>query len=634
MWSLYQEDQLLEPLIFSNGKSQEDIVNEVKNAVDEGFKLIFIKGVCGTGKSAIALNLARDFGKTSIVVPIKSLQEQYIKDYTDKKHILKKDNKNKLKISSILGRKNFKCKFLEEKPIQIKTPETDSKLTDIFEGTRPKQEDDKSSNNNLIPCKIEIKEKNVNVIKDYIRENDSVKLSNFSSINEVKRMSIAPVCPYWSPILPQEYDVKRFQDVYKRKYTGLDGTEFTIYQRKPGCEYYEQYNSYVDSDVIIFNSLKYKLETLMNRKPQTELEIIDECDEFLDSFTNQERISVNRLIFALNTTFPENDEIKKILDELTDITNIIKRLYNDNKDIEEINDSAVGDLIDTILANKTLLEDLEIEESNYLFHLIEVARIFQEFLNETFFTVEKNDNDLVINIVTTNLEKRFAELVEKNKILVMMSGTLHSELVLKNIFGLDKFKIIDAEVNTQGKLIKEIKGYEVNCSYSNFQSKRLTRESFLRRFSASVEDSQKPTLIHLTSFYDLPTEKEKENFNIKNLPTQNEIISEQERDPFGKRIEDFKNKHTDLLFTTKCNRGIDFPGDICNSIVISRFPYPNISSIFWKILRKTNPQHFNSFYLDKANRELLQKIYRGLRSKNDKVQLLSPDIRVLNFEIN
>ena len=98
MWSLYQEDQLLEPLIFSNGKSQEDIVNEVKNAVDEGFKLIFIKGVCGTGKSAIALNLARDFGKTSIVVPIKSLQEQYIKDYTDKKHILKKDNKNKLKI--------------------------------------------------------------------------------------------------------------------------------------------------------------------------------------------------------------------------------------------------------------------------------------------------------------------------------------------------------------------------------------------------------------------------------------------------------------------------------------------------------------------------------------------------------
>ena len=74
-------------------------------------------------------------------------------------------------------------------------------------------------------------------------------------------MSVAPVCPYWSPILPQEYEVKRFQDANKKKYSGLNGIEFSIYQRKPGCDYYEQYESYVDSDVIIFNSLKYKLET-------------------------------------------------------------------------------------------------------------------------------------------------------------------------------------------------------------------------------------------------------------------------------------------------------------------------------------------------------------------------------------
>jgi hypothetical protein len=37
--------------------------------------------------------------------------------------------------------------------------------------------------------------------------------------------------------------------------------------------------------------------------------------------------------------------------------------------------------------------------------------------------------------------------------------------------------------------------------------------------------------------------------------------------------------------------------------------------------------------MDKAKRELTQKIYRGLRSKEDKVYLLSPDIRVLGFEL-
>ena len=78
---------------------------------------------------------------------------------------------------------------------------------------------------------------------------------------------------------------------------------------------------------------------------------------------------------------------------------------------------------------------------------------------------------------------------------------------------------------------------------------------------------------------------------------------------------------------------MDFPGDICNSIVITKFPYPNISSIFWKIFRKIKPQYFMSFYMDKAKRELLQKIYRGLRSKNDKIYLLSPDSRVFDAPI-
>jgi Rad3-related DNA helicase len=96
-------------------------------------------------------------------------------------------------------------------------------------------------------------------------------------------------------------------------------------------------------------------------------------------------------------------------------------------------------------------------------------------------------------------------------------------------------------------------------------------------------------------------------------------------------VEDFKLKKTEILFTTKCNRGIDFPGNLCNSIVITRFPYPDISNIFWKILKKNKPNHFMSFYMDKAKRELLQRVYRALRSKYDRVYLLSPDIRVMNF---
>ncbi|MFH1661789.1 MAG: hypothetical protein ABIA02_01715, partial [Candidatus Falkowbacteria bacterium] len=55
----------------------------------------------------------------------------------------------------------------------------------------------------------------------------------------------------------------------------------------------------------------------------------------------------------------------------------------------------------------------------------------------------------------------------------------------------------------------------------------------------------------------------------------------------------------------------------------------NVKDAFWKILYKTKPMHYWDFYKDKARREFWQKIYRGLRFKDDHVYLLSPDCRVL-----
>lgn len=63
-WSLYKKQgdlhkgglnlfdnlgEKLEPLKFSNGKTQEDVVEEVLEAIEKGNKLIFIRGVCGSG---------------------------------------------------------------------------------------------------------------------------------------------------------------------------------------------------------------------------------------------------------------------------------------------------------------------------------------------------------------------------------------------------------------------------------------------------------------------------------------------------------------------------------------------------------------------------------------------------------
>ncbi|MCD4728105.1 MAG: DEAD/DEAH box helicase family protein, partial [Pirellulales bacterium] len=97
VWNLYEKEKFLEPLRFSNGKTQEDIVRDVLDLIEKGKKIIFIRGVCGTGKSAIALNIARNIGQASIIVPGKTLQNQYKIDYEGDKYLLK-DNGEKLKI--------------------------------------------------------------------------------------------------------------------------------------------------------------------------------------------------------------------------------------------------------------------------------------------------------------------------------------------------------------------------------------------------------------------------------------------------------------------------------------------------------------------------------------------------------
>ena len=635
-WNLYQNGKFLEPLKFSNGKTQEDIVNEVIDAVRGGNKIIFIRGVCGTGKSAIALNLAKELGKTSVVVPIKNLQEQYKRDYENEKYLLK-DNKEKLKISVITGRKNHKCKFLEDNTSVIPKikREIDSKLHNIFSGKRKEIKEeierDISADNYNLPCKIEIKEKNWRKIKEYLKQNKDVNFKNFENIKDVKRVSVAGACPYWCPVIPDKYELggESFASAIKKKYKGLNNTNFIFYQRRQGCRFYEQFNSFVDSDVVVFNSLKYHLESALDRKPFTEVEIIDECDEFLDGFANQRTLNIDRLQISLANIFSWNEETDKIIKEMEEIIRQIKRnpRVNDAIQTQEIiplKETGVYDLFKNFLKIPELLDDAD--DESYAFEVEETARMFDGFFDETYLNTTKKDEQMIISLVTTNLAKRFQEMIDKNKTIVLMSGTLHSENVLKNVFGVENYKIIEAETEQQGRIEVKRTGLEMNCKYDNYS---CSREKFLKAFDKCVEVAKKPALIHIQAFIDLPTEQEIKEFNLKNLVSRDEIREEQARDKKGKIINDFKNREIDVLFSTKSGRGLDFPGEQCNSIIFTKYPNPNVRDVFWKILSQTKPQHYWEFYKDKARRELWQKIYRGLRFRDDHVYLLSPDERVL-----
>ncbi len=650
-WSLYEKKEgknkeclFLPPLVFSNNKSQEDVVQEIIKAIKGGDKVIFIKGVCGTGKSAVALNLAKQLGKISIVVPIKNLQKQYEDDYTKNKYVIKEDGE-KLDIKVITGRINHKCLFLREnkelfKNMQEKENKKEKDTTlNIFDNNifnldnneAYEKNKELSCDNPFIPCKIEIKEKNIKKIREYLKKNKRIRSSELIPINRVRRLSIAPICPYWSPIVPSEISLNVLEDAKKLNYDSIGGLKHTIYQRKKGCGYCDQYHAYLNSDVIIFNSQKYKLESVMNRKPATDLEIIDECDEFLDSFSNQEKINFNRLNFALGMLFPNDAKIQKILDELIKLTaNILKDKkiteHILNEEIIPIKNTKIFSILQTFL-NSSLMDYVECDEENYCYHIEKVAKIFKNFFEETFISFYKENREIIARLITTNLKERFKELLDKNNVLVLMSGTIHSEKVLKEIFGISDFKIIEAETKMPGKITEQRTGFEINCKYENFRTGRVSREQYLVALSKCIENAEKPALVHVVSFKDLPSEKEAENYNL-NIMTREKLKKLQYKDILGEIIKRFKTRQVPVLYSTKCTRGVDFPGNICKSIVLTKYPYPDINSLFWRVLKRTRPQHYIDFYIDKSKREFLQRLYRGLRHKQDHIFLLSPDTRV------
>jgi len=68
---------------------------------------------------------------------------------------------------------------------------------------------------------------------------------------------------------------------------------------------------------------------------------------------------------------------------------------------------------------------------------------------------------------------------------------------------------------------------------------------------------------------------------------------------------------------------------MCESVLLTKYPNPNVQDTFWKILKKTHPHAFWDFYKDKAWRGFFQRISRAVRFKEDHVYVLSPDLRVL-----
>lgn len=469
-------------------------------------------------------------------------------------------------------------------------------------------------------------------LSEYYQANPFITRKQQPLLKQLRRISIAPANPYWSPIAPADYELP-LPDATHYRYTGLQGRDFIFYHRKQGCSYYDQYLSYIRADVIIFNAAKYKIEVALNRKPKTAVDIIDEADEFLDSFAAQEEINLNRCGTALGSFFVDDVDavtIKEKLMESIKLEEQQKRALGVTDAIVKLQDTFLGNCLKLAYADRVLRAELAVDDTHYAHTLYELAEQFMPFFKDTYVQFSLREGEVYASLVTTSLAEQFRELREKSQALVFMSGTLHSEEVLRTIFGITDYVVIDAETKQPGTITLQRVGGEFACTFETFASGRKTKQDYFKLLDVCLARAPRPTLVQVNAFSDLPDFGDLTLLDLKHTITKETLRDEQYTDPHGKRIASFKEGHHPFLFSTKCTRGVDFPGAQCRGIVFTKYPNPNTQDIFWKVLKHTHPQAYSSFYRDKARREFLQRVYRGVRTPEDYVTVLSPDSRVLD----
>jgi Rad3-related DNA helicase len=436
LWNLRENQKPLRPLEYSNGKSQLDVVNEVNDAFN-GSKFVLLDGICGTGKSPIALHCCANFGKSIIVVPTKHLQDQYSNDYSKRMSVAN------LKIQFLKGRGNFKCK-----------------REDVY------------CNTSTLPCITRMK-------------------------GGEKRQDMCN-CKFWSPIYAPDV-AKVIVDEKKSK--GVSNIELKTYQsptgpkcqvvRTPACDYHAQYFSFWDdTNVIAMNSRIWEL--MIAKKPAAELEVIDEYDEYFDSLYFDEILSASRI----EKFYPSEDDA----DSSRDVLKLYKSKMRLAEEIEALvtsmDEPMVWDFIEKmrdffIGVMKQHEGDLTVEGFvNRLGVCLDNRHECDlDFDQRTF-----GSNEKAVHIIMPNPFVVIQRLFKNSKRVLLMSATPHSDKVLSSFFHLDP-KAVRAETVQPG-ILYLMKPDMMYVNYSNWSKKDFQDRYYdsYRKILASIPKDER-TLI-------------------------------------------------------------------------------------------------------------------------------------------
>lgn len=678
-WSLYEQNNkieenkenieneniLLTERKWKGGDQLNDAIKMInffnENRQKDTKNMLIYRSLMGSGKSATIMHLSKEFGKIIIVVPNKHLQEQYYRDYyIGNKFVLDKNNK-KLKISVLMGRNNFECRYLKDKDIRNNCDSKDPylpcnrKLKDgelrymaacecrywipspmlkvhmdsmskHFSEDRGMYILNTQTNNETIET--------IEKIEKFIGLDDQTHLDLFYNdeiTNEITRNEITRnetndettklnINPNLLERMLNKSNVTRIE-LYNSK-RGSTGVFFRDNSDIPVCEYYKQFYDFIDADIIVMNNAKWLVETEMGRKPIVNIEIIDEADDFLDRLNKD--IEIERKM--LETITQPNEKI-------TDMKYKAIKLFDmcyENLPIQKskfypTNDGTFGNMIYYIRELLYEYARYRWEDSSVNNKINDLNKIIK-YIDKGIMLYDLDKRKFVVSI--SYLDLTLLDLLSlSSKNILLMSGTIQDAQTLDNLFGINEknYSLLRLEGRTDqiGKLlVPKHDTILLKINYNIWQD-----DEFKLKYSKILNyivDKIKYYLKDSNGRIIIPSNAKK---YIAFLRDRDDVYFDTADD--DKNIHQiYTNKK--IIASTRMSRGIDLHDDLCRAIIIPKFPYPDTSSIFWEALRIRFQNKYFNILKDKARRELIQAISRGLRHENDWTYVITPDQMAFN----
>jgi Rad3-related DNA helicase len=591
--------------------NQDQVIKQICDAFNSGYKCIILEAPTGFGKSAIAITIARTLGSSYICTATKDLQTQYTHDYKF------------LKVAK--GKSNFQCRVKEDFIDAGKYL-----CTSCNSGT---ENECKHTSCEYGPC-----------LSDESMEGTGCKYRTF--INDYKT-------DYKGKDNERTFISGEKLEYYKTEYSNwIHLKNFDTPRQWNPCYYFDQLFQALKATHSIFNySIFLSLLTNKNMMQQRELLVLDEAHLIETEIVKFRGLSISkkrwrRYIhdfkmvdygFDLNGWLEFLIDLEKTMLMLIGYDSLAYSLvkerkiqygYNSKRNTRARSKRIVS--ASEIFEDDATLEiDIKSENGRNLQInkelLIDIVQDIEK-LTRTINNILSSPKDWIVSevhkenydIMRVDLKpldpsKYIRTILEKCSKTLIMSATILNHKSFERNLGLDseenksKFIQIQSDFPVENRPI-----FPLSVEYLNFSN--LQKIDVKTKISRAIDNimhvhRNDKGIIHTSSYEQLAFIRE----NLSKMNSRRLILTDPEIDRDEVIKEHIESRKPTVLISPSLHTGLDLKDHLSRFQIITKVPYPNIADKWTSEKRKINKEWY---YWQTALR-LVQAYGRSIRSKED-----------------